>query len=144
MTAATNGRITVPDTSFDLECDRLSHVVDDAQFERLRWARTEGPMLARLVALAEGALEERSDFALVEEGTSRDDKRFTMKVHGNRVVTVVISLDGSRAVLQVEEAERSRYQVLPGEPVSVEFALADEAWMASALQQLFSRIQSLA
>lgn len=144
MTAATNGRITVPDTSFDLECDRLSHVVDDAQFERLRWARTEGPMLARLVALAEGALEERSDFALVEEGTSRDDKRFTLKVHGNRVVTVVVSLDGSRAVMRVEEAERSRYRVLPGEPVSAEFALVDEAWMASALQQLFSRIQSLA
>lgn len=143
MMAAIDGRITVPDTSFDLECDRLSHVVDDAQFERLRWARTEGPMLARLVALAEGALEERSDFALVEEGTSRDDKRFTLKVHGNRVVTVVISLDGSRAVMQVEEAERSRYRVLPGEPVSVEFALADEAWMASALQQLFSRIQLL-
>ena len=144
MTAATNGRITVPDTSFDLECDRLSHVVDDAQFERLRWARTEGPMLARLVALAEGALEERSDFALVEEGTSRDDKRFTLKVHGNRVVTVVISLDGNRAVMRVEEAERSRYRVLPGEPVSAEFALVDEAWIASALQQLFSRIQSLA
>ena len=144
MTAATNGRITVPDTSFDLECDRLSHVVDDAQFERLRWARTEGPMLARLVALAEGALEERSDFALVEEGTSRDDKRFTLKVHGNRVVTVVISLDGNRAVMRVEEAERSRYRVLSGEPVSAEFALVDEAWIASALQQLFSRIQSLA
>lgn len=144
MTAATNGRITVPDTSFDLECDRLSGIVDDAQFERLRWARTEGPMLARLVALAEGALEERSDFALVEEGTSRDDKRFTLKVHGNRVVTVVISLDGNRAVMRVEEAERSRYRVLPGEPVSAEFALVDEAWIASALQQLFSRIQSLA
>ena len=133
----------MPDPSFDLECDRLSHVVDDAQFERLRWARTEGPMLARLVALAEGALEERSDFDLVEEGTSRDDKRFTLKVHGNRVVMIVISLDGRRAVLRVEAAERSRYQVLPGEPVSIDFALADEPWMASALQQLFSRIQPL-
>lgn len=133
----------MPATSFDLECDRLSHVVDDAQFERLRWARTEGPMLAHLVALAEAALADRSDFTLVEEGTSRDDKRFTLKVHGNRVVTLVISLDTARAVLRVEEAERSRYRVLPGDPLMVDFALADDAWMAAALQQLFSRIQPL-
>ena len=47
----------MPQDSFQLECDRLSHIVDGALFERLRWERNEGPMLARLVALAHSAFE---------------------------------------------------------------------------------------
>lgn len=126
--------------SLELEFDRLSKVVDDAQFERLRWARHEGPMLARLVELANGAIADRPDFELVEEGTSRDEKRFVLKVHGNRVVALSLSLDGPRAVAQVELIERSRYQLTPGEPIRIDFSMADEAWMAMAMQTLFARI----
>ena len=51
----------MPQTGFELECDRLSSVVDNALFERLRWERNVGPVLARLVALAHAALEKRSE-----------------------------------------------------------------------------------
>ncbi len=131
----------VDTASFELECDRLSHVVDEAQFERLRWARSEGPMLARLVELALAAIENRSDFDLVEEGTSRDEKRFVLKIHSMRVASIALGLNGNAAVLQVEATERSKYAVLPGEPLSVDFASIDGPWMTAALQQLFSRIR---
>lgn len=132
------------DQRFDLACDRLSHVVDGAQFERLRWSRHEGPMLARLVALAQGALENRPDFDLVEEGNSRDEKRFVLKIHGTRIVALAITLDGTRAVMRVEPIERGRYSVTAGPPAVVEFAQMDEAMMALVLGELFSRIQPLA
>ena len=61
-------RPRVTQDSFQLECDRLSHIVDGALCERLRWERNEGPMLARLVALAHAAFEGRSEFELIEEG----------------------------------------------------------------------------
>lgn len=51
---------------FDQICDTLSQQVDAAQYERLRWERTEGPMLASLVVLAHSALEERGEFELTK------------------------------------------------------------------------------
>jgi hypothetical protein len=128
-------------SAFDRECDRLSHVVDDVQFERLRWARTEGPMLARLIELTQASVEQRSDFDLVEENASRDEKRFVLKIHGNRIAVITIGLSNGAAVMQVEAAERSKYAVLPGAPVSADFGCVDAPWIATALQQLFARIQ---
>lgn len=130
------------DQSFDLECDRLSKVVDDAQFERLRWAREEGPMLARLVELANGALADRSDYELVEEGASRDEKRFILKIHGNRIVALALSLDGPRAVVNIAPVDRSSYRVMPGDAASADYSRVDEAWMTHALRHLFSRISA--
>jgi hypothetical protein len=134
----------LPKAKFESECDRLSHVVDDAQFERLRWARVEGPMLARLVELARKALAERSDFELVEEGADRDEKRFVLKVHGSRIATVIIALDGMAATIRVDAAERSKYAVDAGQPVRAEFTAVDADWMAGALTSLFGRIRLLA
>jgi hypothetical protein len=126
--------------SFATACDRLSHIVDDVQFERLRWARTEGPMFAHLVALAQAAIDQRPDFELTEEGTARDQKRFILKVHMARIATLSISLNQSRAVMMIEETAHSKYAITPGDPVSTDFALADAAWMATALETLFGRI----
>lgn len=130
------------ENSFDIECDRLSRVVDEPQFERLRWDRHEGPMLNRLVELAHGAIAERSDFELVEEGASRDEKRFVLKVHSNRIVALSLSLDGNRAVADIVPIDRSRYRVMPGDPASADFGRIDEAWMTNALRHLFGRIAS--
>jgi hypothetical protein len=132
----------VPQDSFELECDRLSHAVDGALFERLRWERSEGPMLAHLVALAHGALDGRSEFELIEEGATRDTKRFVLKVHGNRVVGVSLRLDAGRAVLDAHPLDRSSYILAAGAPVTVDVAAADEAWMTHALQGLFGRVRS--
>ena len=126
--------------SFATACDRLSHIVDDIQFERLRWSRTEGPMLAHLVALAQAAIEQRPDFEFTEEGTARDQRRFIIKIHMTRVATLAIALDQGRALLSIEATAHSKYDVTPGAPVSADFALVDAAWMADALQTLFGRV----
>lgn len=125
---------------FELECDRLSEVVDPAQFERLRWDRNEGPMLARLVALAHSALEGRSEFELIEEGATSDIKRFVLKVHSHRVVAVAIRLADGQVHVTAEEIERSRYKLNGRDPISASFDAMDERWMADALQELFGRI----
>ena len=41
----------MPEDPFLVECDRLSQLVNPAQYEQLRWSREDGPMLARLVSL---------------------------------------------------------------------------------------------
>ncbi len=127
-------------TAFDLQCDRLSGIVDPAQYERLRWSRHEGPMLASLVALAQGAIEQRPDFELVEENGPNDQRRLLLKIHGTRIVALVIALDGDSAVLRVEAVERGRYAVGPDAAVSGVFADVDAAWMAAALEHLFAGI----
>ena len=134
----------MPQDSFQLECDRLSNIVDRDQSEHLRWERNEGPMLARLVALAHAAFEGRSEFELVEEGASRSVKRFVLKVHSKRVLVVTMRLEGGQAVLQAEALERSSYALADAAPVTAEFATVDEAWMARALEQQFRRIEVLA
>ncbi len=49
----------MPEDPFLVECDRLSQLVNPVQYEQLRWSRVDGPMLARLVALALETLEDR-------------------------------------------------------------------------------------
>lgn len=132
----------MPHDSFEIECDRLSQVVDATSFERLRWARTEGPMLARLVALAQGAIEQREDFELTEEGSTSDLKRFVLKVHGNRVVAVGTCLKDGHVHMWAEEIDRSLFKLAPGEVLSADFGAVDEQWMARALQELFGRVRS--
>jgi hypothetical protein len=134
----------VPQDNFELECDRVSQIVDGALFDRLKWERTEGPMLTHLVALAHAALEGRSVFELTEEGATRDLKRFVLKVHGNRVVLISIRIESGRVILDAQALDRSKYGLSAGAPVSTDFAAADAAWMAGALEQQFSRVTSLA
>lgn len=127
---------------FEQECDRLSAVVDTVQFERLRWSRNEGPMLSRLVELSMAALADRSDYELAEEGSSGDIKRFVLKVHGTRVVALAIGLIAGRVVIGAEPIDRSRFRLSSGEPITADYAEVDEAWIAGALLQMFSRVQT--
>lgn len=128
--------------TFELACDRLSQVVDGPQFERLRWARVEGPMLARLAALAQSSLEGRTEFELCDEGSTRDAKRFVLKVHGKRIVAITLLLEGDQAKIRADEIDRSPYRLLDGPPLAAAFDAVDEQWMASTLQELFSRLQA--
>jgi hypothetical protein len=130
----------VPQVSFQSACDRLSQSVDSIQYERLRWAKHEGPILARLVALAQAAIEDRGEFELAEEGASSDRKRFVLKVHGTRVVAISFWVADGQAQVSAETVVRSKYAVNDGCALSVEYAALDELWMAGALHELFSRI----
>lgn len=132
----------MPQDSFALECDRLSQTVDSALFERLRWARTEGPMLAHLVTLAHAVLEEREEIELTEEGATNSIKRFVLKVHSNRVAAITMCLKEGQVLVWAEEIERSRYKLAEGSPLTAEFHKVDQPWMASAFQELFSRIRA--
>jgi hypothetical protein len=134
----------VPHDTFQLECDRLSNIVDRALFERLQWERNEGPMLAHLVSLAHGAFEGRSEFELTEEGATRDIKRFVLKIHGNRVIALTVRLEGGRAMLEADGLDRGKYRISGGAAATTDFAAADQAWMTLALQEQFSRVQMLA
>jgi len=134
----------VPQDSFQHECDRLSDIVDHALFERLRWERNEGPMLAHLVSLAQAAFEGRSEFELTEEGATRDIKRFVLKIHGNRVIAISMRVESGRAVLEADALDRSKYRISGGAAATTDFAAADQAWMTLALQEQFSRVQALA
>jgi len=98
-------------------------------------------MLAHLVALAHAAFEGRSEFELVEEGATRDLKRFVLKIHGKRVMAIGMRIEGDRAVLQAEPIERGSYDLADAVPATAEFATVDEKWMAGALQQQFARLQ---
>lgn len=128
--------------NFENACDRLSHLIDRSQFERLQWERNVAPMLARLVTLAHGALEERGEFELIEEGATQAIKRFVLKVHSNRIFAIALRVEGSRVLLTSENISRSRYRLLAGEPISAEYSVVNEAWMAAALEQVFNQIQA--
>jgi hypothetical protein len=132
----------VPEDSFQVECDRVSHIVDRAQSEHLRWERNEGPMLTRLVALARSAFEGRSEFELVEEGATRSLKRFVLKIHSKRVMVISMRIEEGRAVLQSEPIERSIYALADAPPMTADYATVDESWMIGALEQQFRRIQA--
>ncbi len=125
---------------FETACDRVSRIVDPAQFERLRWAREEGPLLAQLVALAHAAIERRGEFELAEEGATGEVKRFVLKVHSNRVIAIVLWLEGGQAHLRGEDVTRSAYRLAPGQPRSAPYGGIDEAWMDAALEDVFGRI----
>ncbi len=133
----------MPQSGFEIECDRLSNAVDKALFEQLQWARIEGPMLARLAELAQSTLEGRSEFELIEEGATKEVKRFVLKVHHNRLVAITIRIADGKASLAAELIDRSKYTLSKQGAVSAEYQQVDEQWMAEALQELFSRVQSL-
>src|SRR5688572_4490567 len=116
------------DDRFETECDRLSGAVDAAQFERVRWAKNEGPMLDRLVQLAQAAVTDRSDFELTDEGSKSAIRRFVLKVHGFRIAAVNLSLEEGRVVAWAEPIERSKYVVVEGRRHTAEFQDVDEAW----------------
>ena len=122
-------------------CDRLSRIVDAGQFERMRWERDIGPKLARLVELAQSAFAGRKDFEMVEEGATRDVKRYVIKVHGNRVLAISLRLASGQAVAASEAIERSKYRVADGPPISADFAEVDEQWMTRTMQALLGRVQ---
>ena len=130
----------MPVDPFEIECDRLSALVNPIQYEQLRWARNDGPMLARLVALAFETLEDRSEFELTEEGATKDVKRFILKVHSNRIAAVTIRIEGGRAVFAIEQVERSKYRISSVTPVSADYDDANEQWVADTLQELFGRV----
>ena len=134
----------MPSDNFDTACDRLSNAVDTVQFERLRWARHEGPMLARMIELAQAAIEQRPDFELTEEGSSAANRRFVVKVHSNRVIAINLGLADGRATASAEGIERARYRVEPGAPIVAEFDEVDAPWMTAALGELFSRVRPAA
>lgn len=97
-------------------------------------------MLARLAELLHLALEDRPDFALGEEGSSKSIKRYVLRIHGTRIIALTIRLHEGCAVLDGEMLERSKFLLKPGDPLCDEFALVDEVWMEAALQVLFSRV----
>lgn len=134
--------IIVSQDQLELECDRLSHTVDSFLYERIRWDRVEGPLLAKLVVLARATLEDRPDFELAEEGATSDIKRFVLKVHSNRIMAIKMWLDDGRALIDVEEIERSKYKVTPADPISIEFDGVDEAWMAASMRAALSRVRN--
>ena len=132
----------MPHDNLERECDRLSQIVDSPQFERLRWDRNEGPMLAQLVALAHAAFERRSEFELAEEGSTTAAKRFVLKIHGNRIVAISIWLKDGLAHVGAGQIDRSAYRLAGGDPCTAEFEAVDEEWMANALQVLFGRVHT--
>lgn len=131
----------MPDDSFEIECDRLSKVVDGVQFERVRWAREEGPMLERLVALAQAAVKERPDIELTDEGSRGAVKRYVLKVHGFRIVAVNLGLEAGKVSVWGEAIDRSKYQIVNGQRHSVDFQQLDETWMRETLRAVMGEIQ---
>ena len=131
----------MPHDSFEIECDRLSKVVDGVQFERVRWAKNEGPMLERLVELAQAAVSDRPDFELTDEGSRGPVRRFVLKVHGVRIVAVNLGLEAGQVVVWAEAIERSKYRIVDGRRHSADFQRVDEAWMRDTLRALIGEIQ---
>ena len=129
------------DDSFEIECNRLSNVVDAVQYERVRWAKNEGPMLERLVELARATVAERSDIELTDEGSKGAVKRFVLKVHSFRIVAVNFGLENGRVVVWAEPIERSKYRIVNGARYSADFREVDEAWMKGALQAIMGEVQ---
>jgi hypothetical protein len=132
----------MPDDSFENECDRLSNAVDNVQFERIRWARHEAPMLASLVELVRHVIQDRPDFELADEGSKGALRRFVLKVHGFRIIAVNVALEVPKVVVWGEPIERSKYRIVDGQRRSADFPDVDEAWMKAALSGIFGEIQS--
>jgi hypothetical protein len=129
------------DDSFEIECNRLSNVVDAVQYERLRWAKNEGPMLERLVELARAAIADRTDFELTDEGSRGAIKRFVLKVHSMRIVAINLGLEEGKVVIWAEPIERSKYRIGNPGRYSAEFQAVDEAWMKGVLQAIIGQVQ---
>jgi hypothetical protein len=126
---------------FEAACDHLSTAVDSVQFERIRWARTEGPMLEALVGLARDALASRSEFELTEEGTSGACRRFVLKVHSFRIAAINIALEGQTVAVWGEAIDRGRARMPHSQRHTAEYAAVDEEWIKRALGAVFGEIQ---
>jgi hypothetical protein len=133
----------MPTDTFQSACDRLSNAVDGVQFERLRWSRHEGPVLTSLVDFTQIAFNDRPDFEMNEEGSTRDEKRYTVKIYGNRVAALVFSIVNSQAAIGIAAVERGKCRVATVPPVSIAFTDVDQAWVDGALAQLFGHIEPL-
>lgn len=125
---------------FRQACDRLSREVDARQFERLRWARDEAPKLARMVELALAAVAGRPDFELTEEGSSQKVKRYILKVHGQRIVRIDMTLAGEGVEVSAVEIERSRWRLSDVSKLVSSYSKVDETWMAAVLEELIGRV----
>jgi len=124
-------------------CDRLSQIVDTVAFERLHWARTDGPLLAELVELTQASLTIRPEFEMSEEGATAKVKRFVIKVHGVRLIAIAMEVVGGVARIEAENIERSRYYTTQSEPLTVSMELMDEACMAKLMQAIIDRIEPI-
>ena len=133
-------RALAEDDTLRSAMDALSRKVDADNFERMRWARDEAPKLVRLVQLVKGAVENRSDIDINEEGGEGNTKRFVIKVHGQRIAALAIALDKGRAIAAIGPIERSDYKVAKGDPIHTKYEKVDEAWMARTLATLVERI----
>jgi hypothetical protein len=51
-------------------------------------------------------------------------------------------VEGGNALLEAHALDRSKYGVSDGGASAADFATVDEPWMAKALQEQFSRVQS--
>ncbi|MCR2835009.1 hypothetical protein [Parerythrobacter lacustris] len=120
--------------------DLLSHKIDAGNFERMRWARDEAPKLARLVELVKGAVADRDDVEINEEGGEGNTKRFVIKVHGQRIAQLAVALDKGRAIAAIGPVERSAYSVAQGQPIHAMFEEVDDVWMARTIAKLSERI----
>lgn len=120
--------------------DLLSRKVDAENFERMRWARDEAPKLVRIVELVKGAVADRADVEINEEGGEGATKRFVVKVHGMRVAQLAVALDRGRVVAAIGPAERSAFTVASGEPLHTRYEKLDEVWIARAIAKLSERI----
>jgi len=127
---------------FDIECDRLSGAIDSTQFERIRWARTEGPMLERLVGLARSALDGRSEFELTEEGSTGACRRLVIKVHSFRIAAINIALDGQTVAVWGEEIDRGKGRLAEAQRRTTSYQNVDESWMKGAMREIFSEIRA--
>ncbi len=133
----------MPDTSFDNACDNLSGLVDAVQYERLRWDRNEGPLLTKLVAWARESFEEHGEFELTEEGSVADRKRFVLKVHTKRTIGIAFQIAGGLAIIEPDLADRSNYNLSSADRITAPMHEFHEDWVKAALQEIFSRVQSL-
>ena len=120
--------------------DRLSRKINAENYERMRWARDEAPKLVRLVELVKGAVADRTDVEINEEGGEGNTKRFVVKVHGQRVAGLGVALDKGRAIAAIGPIERSAYTVAQGEPIHALYEDVDEAWMGQTIARLVERI----
>ncbi|MDB5723725.1 MAG: hypothetical protein JWQ16_479, partial [Novosphingobium sp.] len=62
--------------------------------------------------------------------------------HSNRIMAIVIFLEGHQVVVGAEAIDRSQYTVAEGPVVAADFAEVDEQWMRTALQEQFARVRS--
>lgn len=122
-------------------CDRLSHKVDADNFERFRWGRDEAPKLLKMVELVKGAVDDRTDIEINEEGGEQNIKRFVIKVHGKRIVGLTAALENGQAAMIVNPIERSDYKIAPGEPIIADWSDVNEQWVAETLGKLMERIE---